>query len=60
MDAPWSTKGATILDADNSNATAWSAYVKPIIKYNKAYSLLTIPPTDEQATTVAQLILFRT
>jgi hypothetical protein len=60
MDAPWSTKGAAILDADHSNATEWSAYVKPIIKYNKAYSLLTTPPTDEQATTVAQLILFLT
>jgi hypothetical protein len=60
MDAPWSTKGATILDADHSNATEWSSYVKPIIKYHIAYSLLTSPPTASQTTIVAQLLLFLT
>jgi hypothetical protein len=60
MDAPWSTKGAIILDADHHNATEWSSYVKPIIKYHKALSLLTTAPTAEQDNLVAQLILFLT
>jgi hypothetical protein len=59
MDAPWSTKGAIILDADHQTATEWSSYVKPIIKYHKASSLLTAAPTDDQDNLVAQLTLFR-
>jgi hypothetical protein len=60
VDAPWSTKGAIILDADHQNATEWSSYVKPIIKYHKASLLLTAAPTADQDKLVAQMILFLT
>jgi hypothetical protein len=36
MDAPWSTKGAIILEADHQDATEWSIHAKPIIRYHKA------------------------
>jgi hypothetical protein len=60
MDAPWSTKGAIILDADHQNATEWSSYVQPIIKHHKASLPLTAATPADQDKLVAQLILFHT
>jgi hypothetical protein len=48
------------LDADHQNATECSSYVKPILKYRKASSILTTAPTADQDNLAAQLILFLT